>query len=69
MSDNSVDVMDIMLLSKDNSDVHMFKVEVHYKDKDIVLSSDFWPEFVGCIHFFYKRRSDISSKNTNTNHD
>ena len=28
MSDNSVDVMDIVPLSKDDSDVHMFKVSV-----------------------------------------
>ena len=42
----------------------MFKVKVHYKDKDIILSSDFWPEFVGCRPYFYKRRADISSKNT-----
>ena len=69
MSDNSVDVMDIVPLSKDDSDVQMFKVEVHYKDKGTVLSSDFWPEFVGCTHYLYKRRVDISSKNTNTNHD
>ena len=69
MSDNSVDVMDIVPLSKDDSDVHMFKVKVHYKDKDTVLSSDFWPEFVGCRYYFYKKRVDISSKNTNTNHD
>ena len=69
LSDNSVDVLDIVPLSKDDSDVHMFKVKVHYKDKDTVLSSDFWPEFVGCRHYFYKRRVDISSKNTNTNHD
>ena len=52
MSDNSVDVMDIVSLPKDDSDVHMFKVKVHYKDKDTVLSSDFWPEFVGCRHYF-----------------
>ena len=68
ISDNSVDVMDIVPLSKDDSDVHMCMVKVHYKDKDTVLSSEFWPEFVGCRHFFYKRRVDISSKNTNTNH-
>ena len=41
MSDDSVDVMDIVPLSKDDSDVHMFKVKVHYRDKDSVLSSDF----------------------------
>ena len=41
MTDNSVDVMDIVPLSKDDSDVHMFKVKVHYKDNDTVLSSDF----------------------------
>ena len=69
MTDNSVDMMDIVSLSKYDSDVHMFKVKVYYKDKDTVLSSDFWPEFVGCRQYFYKRRADISSKNTNTNHD
>ena len=51
MTDNSVDVMDIVSLSKNDLDVHMFKVKVHYKDKDTVLSSEFWPEF-GCRHFF-----------------
>ena len=69
MTDKSVDVMDIVSLSKDDSGVHMFTVKVHYKDKDTVLSSDFRPEFVGCRHYFYKRRVDISSKNINTNHD
>ena len=61
--------MDIVPLSRDDLYVHMFKVKVHYKDKDTVLSSDFWPEFVGCRQYFYKRRVDISSKNTNPNHD
>ena len=69
MTDNSVDVMDIVPLSKDDSDVHMYKVKVHYKYKDTVLSCNFWPEFVGCRHYFYKRRVDISNKNTNTSHD
>ena len=41
MSDNSVDVIDIVPISKDDSDVHIFKVKVHYTDKDTVLSSDF----------------------------
>ena len=45
-------VMDIMPLSKDDSDIHMFKVKVHYKDKDTILSSIFWAEFVGCRHYF-----------------
>ena len=39
--------MDSVSLSRDDSDVHMFTVKVHYKVKDTVLSSDFWPEFVG----------------------
>ena len=69
MSDSSVDVMDIVPLSKDDSDAHIFMVKVHYKDKDTVLSSDFLPEFVGCRPYFYKRRVDISSKNKNPNHD
>ena len=46
MSDNGVDVMDIVPLSKDVSDVHMFKVKVY--DKDTVLSIDFWTKCVGC---------------------
>ena len=41
MSDNRIDVMDIVPLSKDDSDVHIFTVKVHYTDKDTVLSSDF----------------------------
>ena len=47
--------------------IHMFKVKVHYNDT--ILSSYFWPEFVSCRHYFYKRRVDISSKNTNAIHD
>ena len=69
MTDNSVDMMDIVSLSKDDLDVHLFKVKFHYKDNDKVLSSNFSPEFVGSRHYFYKRRPDISSKNTNTNYD
>ena len=55
MTDNSGVVMDIVSLSKDDSDVHMFKVKVHYKDKNTVLSSDFCPEFVCCRRKFIVR--------------
>ena len=62
MTDNSVDVMDIVLLSKDDSGVHMFKVKVHYKDKVLKSYLEFWPEFVGCRQYLYKRRADITSR-------
>ena len=60
----SVEVMDIELLSKDDSDIptHMFRVKVHYKDKDTVLNSGFWPECVGCRHYLYKKKMDTSKK-------
>ena len=32
MTDNSVGVMDIVLLSNYDSDVHIFIIKVHYKD-------------------------------------
>ena len=51
ISDNDVNVMDVSRLSKDDADVHLFKVCVEYKAKDTVLSSDFWPEYVGCRPF------------------
>ena len=52
ISDNDVNVMDVSRLSKDDADAHLFKVCVEYKAKDTVLSSDFWPEYVGCRPFF-----------------
>ena len=48
ISDNDVNVMDVSRLSKDDADAHLFRVCVEYKAKDTVLSSDFWPEYVGC---------------------
>ena len=40
MSDRGVEVIDILLLSKDDSDrpTYMFMVKVHYKDKNTVVS-------------------------------
>ncbi len=34
----------------------MFKVDLPYKDKDVVYDSDFWPDNIGCRPFFQKRR-------------
>ena len=34
----------------------MFKVDVHYKDKETVLDSGFWPENVGCREFYKQAR-------------
>ena len=64
MDNSGVEVMDIELLSKDDSDrpTHMFRVKVHYKDKDTVLNSGLWPECVGCRHYFYKKKMDTSKK-------
>ena len=58
MSDSGVEVMDIELLSKDDSDrpAHMFKVKIHYKDT--VLNRGFWPECVGCRHYLYNKEMD-----------
>ena len=64
MSDSGVEVMDMELLSKDNSDrpIHLFKVKVHYKDKDTVLTCGFRPECVGFRHYFYTKKLDTSKK-------
>ena len=51
ISDNDVNVMDVSRLSKDDADAHLFNVCVEYKAKDTVLSSDLWPEYVGCRPF------------------
>ena len=56
ISDNDLNVMDVSRLSKDDADAHLFKVCVEYKVKDTVLSSDFWPEYVGCRPFFRARK-------------
>ena len=65
MSNSGVEVMDIELLSKDDSDrpTHMFRVKVHViKDKNTVLNSGFWPECVGCRHYFYKKKMNTNKK-------
>ena len=64
MSNSGVEVMDIELLSKDDSErpTHMFRVKVHYKHKDTVLNSGFWPECVGCRNYFYKKKIDTNKK-------
>ena len=64
ISHSGVEVMDIELLSKNNSDrpVHMFRVKVYYKDNDTVLNSGFWPECVGCRQYSYKKKMDTSKK-------
>ena len=56
ISDNDVNVMDVSRLSKDDADAHLLKVCVEYNAKDTVLSSDFWPEYVGCRPFFRARK-------------
>ena len=71
MSNSGVEVTDIELLSKDDSvrPTYMVRVKVHYKDKDTVVNSSFWPECVGCRHYFYKKKMDSSKKSgaqTNT---
>ena len=64
MSNSGVEKMDIELLSNDDSDrpTHMFRVNVHFKNKDTVLNSGFWPECVGYRHYFYKKKMDTSKK-------
>ena len=56
ISDNDVNVMDVSRLSKDDADAHLFKVCVVYKAKDTMLSSDFWPDYVGYRTFFRARK-------------
>jgi len=55
MSDCDVKVEDVKKLSGDTSTVQSFKVDVAYKDKDIVLNSDFWPQDIGCRPYFRRR--------------
>ena len=56
ISDNDVNMIDVSRLSKGDADAHLFKACVEYKAKDTVLSSDFWPEYVGCRPFFRVRK-------------
>ena len=56
ITSDGVDVLNIKTLPTNSefNDCLMFKVDVHYKDRETVLDSDFWPENVGCREF-YKR--------------
>ena len=69
ISDNDVNVMDVSRLSKDDADAHLFKVCVEYKAKDIVLSSNFWPECVGCRPFFRARKQPNRPTNGEQQHN
>ena len=53
-----VDVLNIKPLPTNNdlSNSLMFKVDVHYKDKETVLDSGFWPENVSCREFYKPAR-------------
>ena len=68
MSDCDVKVEDVKKLSGDTSTVQSFKVDVAYKDKDIVLNSDFWPQDIGCRPYF-RRRGVIASGNGNNSNN
>ena len=59
--DNAVNVMDVSR--------HLFKVCVGYKAKDTVLSSDFWPEYVGCRPFFRRRKQPNMATNGEQQHN
>ena len=67
ISDNDVNVMDVCRQSKDDADAHLFKVCVEYKAKDTMLSSDFWPEYVGCRPFLELGSSPTGSQTENNN--
>ena len=53
-----------MFYSANNSDrsTHMFRVKVHYNDKDTVLNCGFWPECVGCRHYIEQAICDSHFK-------
>ena len=40
----------------------MFRVKVHYNDKDTVLNCGFWPECVGCRHYIEQAICDSHFK-------
>ena len=57
---DGVDVLNIKPLPTNNdlSNSLMFKVDVHYKDKETVLDSGFWIENVGCRESYKRARSE-----------
>ena len=56
ITSDGIDVLNIKALPTNSefNDCLMFKVDVHYKDRETMLDSNFWPENVGCREF-YKR--------------
>ena len=70
ITSDGVDVLSIKPLPTNNdlSNSLMFKVDVHYKDKETVLDSGFWPENVGCREF-YKRARFEKRADDKLNHD
>ncbi len=69
MTENNVTATDVSRLSKDDRDTHMFRVKVLFKDKETVLSGEFWPEHVGCRRYTYPRvdRTRENRENNNNN--
>ena len=62
IASNNVDVMDIVLLSKDDWSNQSFRVCVSYYHIEKVKVSDFWPENIGYRPFY-------SNRNSNNNKD
>ena len=56
MKDNDIDALDAVRLSNEAADVHLYKIKVLHKDKDKILTSEFWPEYVGCRPYFRKKK-------------
>ena len=51
----SVDVVNCVCLSNDNSDIKSFKVTVAVKDRDALLDASIWPEYISVRKYFKKR--------------
>lgn len=57
LNDDGIQDSDIECVSHENANAKSFKVTLNSKDKDRVMSPDFWPDGVAC-RLFYERKSN-----------
>ena len=66
ISDNSVEVLDIRRLSKEEWNNQSFCVTVLHVQEPTVSDTEFWPEDIEYRHFFEKRINQQSNGRNNT---
>ena len=61
LSDEGINDVQVSLVSHVDARAKSFKVTVNSKDKDKIMSSDFWPDGIGC-RVFYERSSKDNNR-------